>query len=109
MLIYPAAFDMTTGPMHWEALQRGRANDLQLFVATVSSARVYEADYVAYGHSMIVDPWGQVVASAEADEKIVVYDMDVEQVQKVRDQIPISKQRRVDLFETISKLKEDQE
>lgn len=36
MLLYPAAFNMTTGPLHWELLQRGRANDLQLFVATVS-------------------------------------------------------------------------
>lgn len=36
MLIYPAAFNMTTGPMHWELLQRARANDLQLFVATIS-------------------------------------------------------------------------
>lgn len=41
MLLYPAAFNMTTGPLHWELLQRGRANDLQLFVATVSPGIVY--------------------------------------------------------------------
>lgn len=107
MLLYPAAFNMTTGPMHWELLQRGRANDLQLFVCTISPARVEGADYVAYGHSMVVDPWGKIVSSAEAGEEIVVSDIDVELVQKVRDQIPTSKQRRLDIYDTISKLKDD--
>lgn len=106
MLIYPAAFDLTTGPMQWEALQRGRANDLQIYVATVSSARVDEAGYIAYGHSMIVDPWGQVVVSAQYGEEIVVSDLNTQLVQQVRDQIPISKQRRLDLYETISKFME---
>lgn len=49
MLLYPAAFNMTTGPLHWELLQRSRANDLQLFVATISPARDTTADYVAWG------------------------------------------------------------
>lgn len=107
MLIYPAAFDLTTGPMHWESLQRGRANDLQIFVATVSAARVDEAEYVAYGHSMIVNPWGQVVVAAQEGEETIVCDLDVQLVQQVRKQIPISKQRRLDLYETISKFKEE--
>lgn len=75
MLLYPAAFNMTTGPLHWELLQRGRANDLQLFVATVSPARNTEADYVAWGHSMVVDPWGKVIAEAKESEEIVVADL----------------------------------
>lgn len=107
MLIYPAAFNLTTGPMQWEALQRGRANDLQIFVATVSAARVEGAEYVAYGHSMVVDPWGQVVVTAQEGEETVVCDLDVPLVQQVRDQIPISKQRRLDLYETISKFKNE--
>lgn len=107
MLIYPAAFDLTTGPMRWESLQRGRANDLQVFVATVSAARVEEADYVAYGHSMIVDPWGQVVVSAQEGEETIVSNLDVQLVRQVRDQIPISKQRRLDLYETISKFRDE--
>lgn len=49
MLIYPAAFNMTTGPLHWELLQRARANDLQLYVATISPARDTDAEYVAWG------------------------------------------------------------
>lgn len=107
MLLYPAAFNMTTGPLHWELLQRGRANDLQLFVGTISPARIEGAEYVAYGHSMIVDPWGKVVSSAQAGEEVVVSDLDVELVQKVRDQIPTSKQRRLELYETISKFEQN--
>lgn len=75
MLLYPAAFNMTTGPLHWELLQRARANDLQLFVATCSPSRVDGSDYVAWGHSMIVDPWGKVVASAQEKEEILVADL----------------------------------
>ena len=71
MLFFPAAFNMTTGPLHWELLQRARANDLQLFVGTCSPARVEGADYVAWGHSMIVNPWGKVVASASEGEEII--------------------------------------
>jgi len=109
MLLYPAAFNMTTGPLHWELLQRARANDLQLFVATCSPARVDDADYVAWGHSMIVDPWGKVVASAQEKEEIIVADLDTSLIQKVREQIPTSKQRRTDLYEIISKFDENVE
>lgn len=107
MLLYPAAFNMTTGPLHWELLQRGRANDLQSFVGTISPARVEGADYVAYGHSMIVDPWGKVIAEAKEDEEIVVCDLDVEQVRKVREQIPISEQRRLDVYDTVALIKDE--
>lgn len=75
MLLYPAAFNMTTGPLHWELLQRARANDLQLFVGTVSPARNENSDYVAWGHSMVVDPWGKIVAQAQEKEEIVVVDI----------------------------------
>lgn len=57
LLVYPGAFNMTTGPAHWEALQRGRAIDNQVYVATVSPARDDSASYVAWGHSTIVSPW----------------------------------------------------
>lgn len=75
MLLYPSAFNMTTGPLHWELLQRGRANDLQLFVATISPARDETAGYVAWGHSTIVDPWGKILSTAEAGEEIVYADL----------------------------------
>ncbi|XP_028157464.1 omega-amidase NIT2 isoform X1 [Ostrinia furnacalis] len=67
LLIYPGAFNMTTGPRHWELLGRARANDHQLWVALVSPARDTSAGYVAWGHSTLVDPWGAV--AAKLDEK----------------------------------------
>lgn len=75
MLVYPAAFNMTTGPMHWELLQRARANDLQLFVATISPARDATSKYIAWGHSTIVDPWGKIVKKAQENEEIIVADL----------------------------------
>lgn len=103
MLIFPAAFNTTTGPLHWELLQRGRANDLQLFVATISPARDENAEYVAWGHSTVVSPWGKVIAEAEHGEQTIVCDLETSLVQKVREQIPVSVQRRTDLYDTISK------
>lgn len=103
MIIYPAAFNMTTGPLHWELLQRARANDNQLFVVTTSPARDTTAEYVAYGHSMIVDPWAKVLKTADESEQIVAADIDFTLVEQVRQQIPVFSQRRVDLYCTEKK------
>ncbi|KAM5275226.1 omega-amidase NIT2 isoform 4-T4 [Hipposideros larvatus] len=56
LLVYPGAFNLTTGPAHWELLQRGRAVDNQVYVATASPARDEKASYVAWGHSTVVNP-----------------------------------------------------
>ena len=55
-MIYPGAFNMETGPLHWELLLRARAADNQFFVAGCSPARDNDASYKAWGHSMIVSP-----------------------------------------------------
>lgn len=103
MIIYPAAFNLTTGPLHWELLQRARANDNQLYVVTTSPARDPSADYIAYGHSMIVDPWAKVLKSAGEGEETLTADIDFSLVDQVRQQIPIFSQRRVDLYSTDKK------
>ncbi|EDW13962.1 omega-amidase NIT2 [Drosophila mojavensis] len=105
MIVYPAAFNMTTGPLHWELLQRARANDNQLFVVTTSPARDTSAEYVAYGHSMIVDPWAKVQKTADENEQILVDDIDFSLVEQVRQQIPVFSQRRLDLYGTEKKSK----
>uniref|UniRef100_W5MXF2 omega-amidase n=1 Tax=Lepisosteus oculatus TaxID=7918 RepID=W5MXF2_LEPOC len=98
LLVYPGAFNMTTGPAHWELLQRGRAVDNQVYVATASPARDEKAPYIAWGHSSVVSPWGEVVAKAGADETIVYADIDLQYLAEVRQQIPIHAQRRHDLY-----------
>ncbi|XP_066455278.1 omega-amidase NIT2 [Eleutherodactylus coqui] len=98
LLVYPGAFNMTTGPAHWELLQRARALDNQVYVATASPARDDKASYVAWGHSSVVSPWGEVIANADADEAIISADIDLQYLAEVRQQIPIHVQRRHDLY-----------
>ncbi|CAG0895937.1 unnamed protein product [Darwinula stevensoni] len=98
LLVYPGAFNMTTGPVHWELLARARALDNQIYVALVSPARDEKATYVAYGHSLAVDPWGKILASTQEKEDILYADINVDYLEEVRSQIPIRKQRRTDLY-----------
>jgi len=99
LLIYPGAFNMTTGAAHWQLLQQGRAVDNQVYVATISPARDATASYVAWGHSMVVNPWGEVIAEAEDSESIVYADIDLGYLNEIRRQIPVSTQSRSDLYE----------
>lgn len=100
LLVYPGAFNMTTGPVHWELLARARAIDNQCYVAVVSPARDVTAAYVAWGHSLVVNPWGEVVASADEKEQIIFADIDLDYLKNVRAMIPVSSQRRCDLYRT---------
>ena len=97
MLVYPGAFNMTTGPLHWELLQRSRALDNQVFVAACSPARDTNASYTAWGHSTVCGPDGRVLAKCEHGEAIVYCDIEVDELQRVRSGIPILQQKR---FET---------
>lgn len=101
LLIYPGSFNQTTGPLHWELLLRGRALDTQCFVAGVSTARNKEDPntYQAYGHSTLVDPFGKVLLKQTEDPGIEYHDINFGYVDEVREQIPISKQKRNDIYE----------
>ena len=98
MLIYPGAFNMTTGPMHWELLARARAVDNQAFIATPSPARNPESSYQAWGHTSIISPWGKVVATTEEAPAIVYADVDLAEVLPMRQAIPVFNQTRDDLY-----------
>ncbi|TIB64181.1 hypothetical protein E3P77_03219 [Wallemia ichthyophaga] len=74
-MIYPGAFNTTTGPLHWELLQRARAVDNQFYVAMCSPARDETAEYHAWGHSTVVNPSGQVIAKTDENESIVYADI----------------------------------
>ena len=99
MLIYPGAFNMVTGPAHWELLQRARAVDNQVFVAACSPSRIEGSGYVAWGHSSIISPWGEVVAKAGAEEEIINAELDFESIESIRMNIPCWLQKRHDLYE----------
>lgn len=102
-MIYPGAFNTTTGPRHWELLQRCRAMDNQMYVAACSPARASQDEitkgaYPAWGHSTITDPWASVVATTEEKEGIVRWKIEPREVEEVRKGIPITRQRRFDVY-----------
>lgn len=100
LLIIPGAFNMTTGPAHWELLIRSRAVDNQVFVAACSPARSEnKEDYQAWGHSMIANPWGQVLCSAADKPEIIMADIDMSKLNEVRQNVPIRKQKRTDIYQ----------
>jgi len=92
-MIYPGAFNTVTGPLHWELLQRCRAVDNQMFVATCSPARVKGASYQAHGYSSIYGPFGEKLNDKELEEKpgIVYADLDFTQVNKRRVAMPLKR------------------
>ncbi|MCS5698110.1 hypothetical protein NZK32_03530 [Cyanobium sp. FGCU-52] len=99
LLACPAAFNTTTGPRHWHLLMRARAVDTQCFLLACSSARPTEgAAYPSYGHSLVVDPWGTVIAEAGIGEQVLHAELDLSQVALARQAIPTSLQRRPDLY-----------
>ncbi|MCD7466437.1 Omega-amidase, chloroplastic [Datura stramonium] len=92
---------MTTGPLHWELLQRARAVDNQLYIATCSPARDAGGGYVAWGHSTLVGPFGEVLATTEHGEAIVISEIDYSQIELRRTNLPLEKQRRGDLYQLV--------
>ncbi|KAG5950088.1 hypothetical protein E4U53_005499 [Claviceps sorghi] len=104
-LVYPGAFNLTTGPLHWELLARARAVDNQIYVAVCSPARDMGASYHAWGHSMVVDPMARVLV--EADEKeteaIVQAELEPDVLAETRRNIPLGLQRRFDVYPDVSK------
>ncbi|KAH3664381.1 hypothetical protein WICMUC_005766 [Wickerhamomyces mucosus] len=97
-LVYPGAFNTVTGPLHWHLLARARAVDNQVYVILVSPSRNLNLGYHAYGHSLVVDPNGNIIAEAGEDEEILIAELDPELITKTRAGIPVTVQRRFDIY-----------
>ncbi|MBD3392532.1 MAG: carbon-nitrogen hydrolase family protein [Chitinivibrionales bacterium] len=98
ILVVPAAFNTISGPAHWHVMFRARAIENQVFVVAASQARVPGAPYEAYGHSMVVDPWGRVIAEAGEDEGVVSADLRADVLVDTRARLPLLSQRRPELY-----------
>ncbi|MDK2951713.1 MAG: omega-amidase [Kosmotogales bacterium] len=98
IIFVPAAFNMTTGPLHWEILFRTRALDNQIFFIAASQARNPLSSYKAYGNSLICDPWGRILKKLDEKERILSKEIDLSEIPRVRNQIPVLKHFREDLY-----------
>ena len=101
LILVPAAFNMTTGPAHWELLFRQRAVDNQVFCIGTSPARDEAASYHAWGHSIVTDPWGRVVTQMDAEEALRVVELDLDLVEQIRAELPLLAHRRTDLYRLV--------
>jgi predicted amidohydrolase len=90
----PACFTRQTGEAHWSVLHRARAIENGAFMISAAQAGVHEDGRETYGHSMIIDPWGRVLAEADDQIGIIVAQIDTAKVGEVRGRIPALKHTR---------------
>jgi predicted amidohydrolase len=98
VLCVPAAFTTYTGAAHWEVLLRARAVENGCFVLAPDQTGEHLPGRECYGHSMIVDPWGTVLAQVEEGIGVCVADLDLARLAAVREQIPSLEHRRPDVY-----------
>jgi len=98
-VIVPGAFNMTTGPAHWELLMQARAVDNLTYVLACASARDESAGYVSYANSLVISPWGKTIARLDAQPDILYAQLDLSEVARAQQQIPVLSARRTDLYD----------
>ena len=95
LISVPAAFTHTTGLAHWELLLRARAVENQCYVIAAAQGGLHENGRRTFGHSMVVDPWGKVLAVLPEGEGVVLAEVDLARIASVRAQLPALEHRRV--------------
>ncbi len=98
IFLLPAAFTMETGRDHWEPLIRARAIENGCYLVAAGQYGDYPPRRIAYGRSMVVDPWGTIVAQAPDQPTVVVADIDLDRIRDVRRRIPALANRRGDIY-----------
>lgn len=98
VIFVPAAFNMTTGPAHWELSFRTRALDNQIYMVGCAPARDVSAGYISWGHSIVTDPWGRVTGMLDENEGILLAELDMDYEEQVREELPLLKSRRKDMY-----------
>jgi predicted amidohydrolase len=95
LLTVPAAFTLMTGKDHWEVLLRARAIENQAYVVAPAQQGKHPKDRLTWGHAMVVDPWGLVVARASEGEGVAMAELDLPYLEKVRRNLPALQHRRL--------------
>jgi len=96
VIAVPSAFTHTTGLAHWEVLLRARAIENQCYVLAAAQGGTHENGRRTFGHSLIADPWGEVLACRDEGEGVVMAEIDAARLAQVRRQLPALQHRRMD-------------
>ncbi|MDP5240404.1 carbon-nitrogen hydrolase family protein [Uliginosibacterium sp. 31-16] len=96
LIVVPAAFTATTGSAHWEVLLRARAIENQCYVLASGQGGTHPSGRQTWGHSMLIDPWGEIVASMASGAGVVVGELDPQRTASVRESLPALKHRIFD-------------
>jgi predicted amidohydrolase len=94
-LFVPSAFTVPTGQAHWETLLRARAIENQAYVIAPAQGGVHDSGRRTYGHTMVVDPWGEVLAVRPEGEGVVLAEIDPARIAEVRSSLPALANRRL--------------
>ncbi len=105
VIFIPAAFNMTTGPAHWELSFRARALDNQVYMLGCAPMRDPSSGYTSWGHSILVNPWGEVLTQLDEKEGVLMGEIDLEYEEQIREQLPLLRSRRGDVYELVRKEK----
>jgi predicted amidohydrolase len=89
IILVPAAFTAVTGRAHWEVLLRARAIETQCWIVAVNQGGVHEGGRETWGHSMVISPWGEVVASLDQAAANLVVDIDLDLLAQIRASMPV--------------------
>ena len=100
VILVAAAFNRTTGPAHWELLFRARAADNQAFYVGTSPALDMRSCYHAWGHSIVTGPWGNVQGQLGDEPGMQMTELNLDEVQRVRQELPLLQHRRPEVYQT---------
>lgn len=103
IILLPSYFNMTTGPDHWETLVRSRALDNGVFMIATMESHVEGMKAAAYGHSMLVSPWGEILGELGDEEGLLHTTIELDEIKRVRRKLPIFEERRGDLYKLVRK------
>jgi omega-amidase len=99
VVFIPGAYNLITGPAHWELLFRARALDNQIYLFGTAPACDPDRGYQSWGHSLMVSPWGEVIQQIGDQEEVMINIVDFDRQREIREELPLLDHRRRDVYD----------